>query len=335
MAQGGSTGDWSVAGTADAAPDSERLRQELRDSPRELVDWEASCLKNIADLLDSLDRARARWESLGDDLTQAQVRLDRVQEERDLLAESHADAQKAREELRDVREELEAIRRERDDVAASLVAAREQIEAYASAQESGVSKAQEDLEGLQAEVARMREENAALEESLIDAKADQTDLERQQREGDETAQELRRLLEMRDQEVAAAKGRLVESDLAVEDAREQQATLQREVDALREARSSNAELAEEMESLRELHAKTEQKLVKVVQEHEQDLVQLFDLRTKSTRLEEKLDDSDKKTRRKVRKIIDKIHSELDEIGAPGDRESSYGERIRQLKRSDG
>ena len=136
MSQGGSSGDWRAAGTADAAPDSDSLRRELRDPPRELVDWEAACLKNIADLLDSLDRARARWESLGDDLTEAQTRLERATEERDLLAGSHTDAQKARDELRDVRQELEAIRRERDDGAASLVAARELMDAHIATQQS-------------------------------------------------------------------------------------------------------------------------------------------------------------------------------------------------------
>ncbi|MEM8886207.1 MAG: hypothetical protein AAGD14_19260, partial [Planctomycetota bacterium] len=72
MPQSGSTGDWAAAAADAVTPDTEQLRRELQDAPRELVDWEASCLKNIADLLDSLDKARVRWESLGNDLKDAQ-----------------------------------------------------------------------------------------------------------------------------------------------------------------------------------------------------------------------------------------------------------------------
>ena len=330
MTQGGSSGDWRTTGTADAAPDSERLRQELRDPPRELVDWEASCLKNVADLLDSLDRARARWESLGDDLLQAQTRLERVTEERDLLAESHTDAQKAREELRDARQELEAIRRERDDVAASLVAAREQIEAHVAAQENGTAEAEEERDQLRRELQQQRDENGALAAKLETAESEKAEMERQKVEHGETEQELRRTLERREAELMEAKGRLVESDLAVEDAKEQREALEREVEELRAGNAPNSEIEQELARTKEQLGKVQRKLAEVAQEHESNLVQLFDLRTRATRLEEKLDDAEKHTRKKVRRIIEKIHTELDAIGAPRGDDLSYGERIRRM-----
>ena len=309
MPQGGSTGDWNAAGTTDATPDSERLRQELRDAPRDLVDWEASCLKNIADLLDSLDRARVRWETLGQELKETEERLDRAQEERDLLAESHSDAQKAREELRQVRGELEDIRRERDEVAADLVGVREQLETHLSAQHDDAVARREEL-------AQATSDNAQLRDELETAR-------RKQEDAVDTERGLRDTVAKRNAEHADLQGRLIEVDLALEDEREKNAGLEANARASGEA-EQRAERAEQVEQ------RTTEKLARVEAEHEQNLVLLFDVRTRAERLEEKLDDADSKTRKKVRRIIDKVHAELDAAGAPSDSETSYGERIRLL-----
>jgi len=309
MPDGGSTGDWNATGTADATPDSERLRQELRDAPRELVDWEASCLKNIADLLDSLDRARVRWETLGEELKETQDRLDRAQEERDLLAESHSDAQKAREELRSVRRELEEIRRERDDVAADLVAAREHLEKHLEAGKSAAASRHEQLE-------TASQENEHLRAELVE-------LRRKEEDAADTERSLRHTMDQRDQELADVKGRLIEADLALEDEREKVVQVQQQAEQL----AGNAERVKEAERTAQ---NSNDKLRRVETEHEDNLVLLFDLRTRAERLEEKLDDADDKTRKKVRRIIAKVHAELDAAGAPADSDTSYGERIRQL-----
>ncbi|MHC4448959.1 MAG: hypothetical protein ACYS0E_02295 [Planctomycetota bacterium] len=297
------TGEWTAAAT-DAAPDTHQLRRELQDAPRELVDWEASCLKNIADLLDSLDKARVRWESLGNDLKEAQSRLARVQEERDLLAESHADAEKAREEARQAREELEEVRCERDGTAGELAAMREQLE--------GQMTGQQDL-------AVLRAENEALEQRLMERKNEIEDWQRRYAEVEGNEAEFRRLMERRDEELADAKGRLVESDLAVEDAREKQAAAER---ALEEAGDS-VQLEANLQ-------RSQDKLAQVEKDHADNLVVLFDLKTRSARLEEKLDEAQKHERKRVRKILDKIHGALDDVGAPRGGDLSYSERIRRL-----
>ena len=297
------TGEWTAAAT-DAAPDTQQLRRELQDAPRELVDWEASCLKNIADLLDSLDKARVRWESLGNDLKEARSRLARVQEERDLLAESHADAEKARGEARQAREELEEVRCERDGTAAELAAMREELEGQmASQQDLGV----------------LRAENEALEQRLMERKNEIEDWHRRYAEVEGSEAEFRRLMERRDEELAHAKGRLVESDLAVEDAREKQTAAER---ALEEAGDS-VQLETNLQ-------RSQDKLAQVEKDHADNLVVLFDLKTRSARLEEKLDEAQKHERKRVRKILDKIHGALDEVGAPGGDDLSYSERIRRL-----
>jgi len=296
-------GEWNAAAT-DAAPDTQQLRRELRDAPRELVDWEASCLKNIADLLDSLDKARVRWESLGNDLKEARARLARVQEERDLLAESHADAEKARDEARQAREELEDIRRERDATASELAATREQLELRLHSDQ--------DLDVLRAE-------NEALEQRLLEKKAEIDDWARRHAELQASEQQFRRLMERRDAELAEAKGRLVEADLAVEDAREKQAAAERD---LADAGSR--------EQWQDQLQRTTQKLAKIEKDHETDLVELCDLRARVAKLEGKLDEQQSHERRRVRKILDKIHSALDEVGAPRGDDLSYSERVRRL-----
>jgi len=316
MPQGGSTGDWNATGTADATPDSERLRQELRDAPRELVDWEASCLKNIADLLDSLDRARVRWETLGEELKETQDRLDRAQEERDLLAESHSDAQKAREELRSVRRELEEIRRERDDVAANLVAAREHLEQHLEAGKSAAASRHDEHE-------TARQENEHLRAELVE-------LRRKEEDAADTERNLRHTMGQRDQELADVKGRLIEADLALEDEREKMVEVRQQAEDATARAEQLADSAERVEEAERVAQKSADKLRRVETEHEDNLVLLFDLRTRAERLEEKLDDADDKTRKKVRRIIAKVHAELDAAGAPADADTSYGERIRQL-----
>jgi len=278
------TGEWNAAAT-DAAPDTQRLRRELQDAPRELVDWEASCLKNIADLLDSLDKARVRWESLGNDLKEAQTRLARVQEERDLLAESHTDAEKARDEARLARDELESIRRERDSAAAELQATREQLEEQLSSTE---------------DIRVLREENDALEQRLLEKKSEIEEWRHRHAELQESEAEFRRLMERRDDEVAEIRAQLE--------------AMQAERDEARAKLANSAKLAKD---------------------HEGNLVELCELRNKVARLEGKVEEAQAHERRRVRKILDKIHAALDEAGAANAENMSFSERIRSLGDSDG
>lgn len=321
-------GEWHTATTESATTDTEKLRRELKDAPRELVDWEASCLKNISDLLDSLDKARVRWESIGNDLQDARTRLQRVQEERDLLAESHTDADKARSEIQQMRDELEEVRRERDRTAEELVVTKEQLEAHLTEQANGIASVETQLtelteqhaslkeEGvsLSEQLAVLREENEALEQRLVERKGETESWQRRHEALETSEQQMRRLMEKRDAELADTKGRLIEADLTIEEEREKRIAAERDTAS-----------ADELKKLQE-------KMEKLDKEHEQNLVMLFDQRTKTTRLEDKLEEAESHERARVKKIITKIHKELDAAGAPSGPDASFGERIRELKK---
>jgi chromosome segregation ATPase len=81
-------------------PAFDQIRRDLDDSPTNLVQWEAACLKDMASLLESLERARSEWQSLSAQLAEA----------KSLAAEER----RVREELERVREQLAAVRREAD-----------------------------------------------------------------------------------------------------------------------------------------------------------------------------------------------------------------------------
>ena len=65
-------------------------------------------------------------------------------------------------------------------------------------------------------------------------------------------------------------------------------------------------------------------------EYEEQLLLVCDLRVRENRLEQERDDASAYGRRKVRKIIDRVHEALDEAGVPREGDASYGERIRWL-----
>jgi chromosome segregation ATPase len=81
-------------------PAFEQIRRDLDESPSNLVQWEAACLKDMASLLESLERARSEWQSLSAQLVEA----------RSLAAEER----RTREELQRAREQVAALRREAD-----------------------------------------------------------------------------------------------------------------------------------------------------------------------------------------------------------------------------
>jgi hypothetical protein len=58
---------------------------------------------------------------------------------------------------------------------------------------------------------------------------------------------------------------------------------------------------------------------------------MCDLRVQLNRLENDRDEAVRDRRKKVKKILSKVHDALDEAGAPGGKDLSYGERIRWLK----
>ena len=164
----------------------------------------------------------------------------------------------------------------------------------------------------------LREENEALEARLVERKGELDEWQRRHEDLLSSEQEMRRLMEKRDEELADAKGRLIESDVKFEEEREARLAAEAQLS------QQPAGGSEELERL-------QQKFAKLEKEHEENMVMLFDQRTKATRLEEKLDEIEDKGRARVKKIIAKVHAALDEIGAPNAGDDSYGERIRSLK----
>lgn len=238
---------------AEVAAQVERLKQELESHRENAVDWEASVLDNVANLLDTMGRARVDWESLRAELTSVRANLETAQEARDELVELTGERDRLREANAELEERVAGLLRE-------LEAARERTA---------------DLERERAEAAEALARRTALEADL-----------------DETRMRLEAALRERDV--------LLEERAALE--------------------SSRADLAEARERVAALE-----------RESEQSLVHICELRGRINRIEEERDEAVKAGKRKFRKVLAKIHEELDGIGAPKGADLSFGERIRRLK----
>jgi chromosome segregation ATPase len=121
---------------------------------------------------------------------------------------------------------------------------------------------------------------------------------------------------------------------------ERDAALGREIETLRDrldtARRERDLLAEERdarENLRAELAAARERIAALEKEAEKDLVLVCDLRARVVRLEEERDDEARKGRQRVKRILARIHEELDRIGAPKGDELSFGERLRRLRES--
>lgn len=196
-----------------------------------------------------------------------------------------------------------------------------------------LSDAHEHLRAADHERTRLEEAEARLErvqEELTIARQERDDLDEANRRLRETAAEaedLRRELDAARAGLEAhRREREAQEPMAREIAalRERLETARRERDLLAEERNAHTPLRSELLAARERIAALEK-------EAEQDLVLVCDLRARVNRLEEERDDTARKAREKVKRILAHIHEELDRIGAPKGEEMSFGERIRRLR----
>ena len=108
----------------------------------------------------------------------------------------------------------------------------------------------------------------------------------------------------------------------------------RELEAAPSATVSDDEVVELKAELEKTQARLKsrkEQCASLERETEQNLVVICDFRVKVNRLEKKVEEKKEERRTKVRKILDKVHAELDAAGAPQGDEVSFGERIRWLK----
>jgi DNA repair exonuclease SbcCD ATPase subunit len=278
----------------------EQIRRDLNEMPSDLVKWEAACLKDMANLLDSLERARSEWQSLSAQLTDAQKVLaqeSRTREELDRVCGRLAAAER----------EIEAGRDLGARVAFAEGAAAAALERLAESEQT-LAEASACAATSGAELARVRERLATA-----------------QRERDVLAENEQDCAELK-AEAADLRGRLRRAERAQAELREERdraASLERELDRTRELLQ-----AAEGEGAR--RAALERALAEAKAEAEAQMVLACDLHVRVNRLEKERDEALAYGRRKLKKVIEKVHEALDATGAPRGADLSYGDRIRWL-----
>jgi chromosome segregation ATPase len=130
-------------------PAFEQIRRDLDDSPGNLVKWEAACLKDVASLLESLERARTEWQSLSSQLGEAKAAL--AQERR-----VHEDLDRAREQLTTTRRDADGLREQAGRTAFAEAAAAAALERV-SELERRVFDARAHTETAETDLVRTRE----------------------------------------------------------------------------------------------------------------------------------------------------------------------------------
>jgi len=312
----------------------DRLRQDLEAYPANLVDWEADCLRHVANLLDSLDHARAEWGSLSNQLTTTKERLDDVLREKERLARAAERLEAAETEVEDTRAEVARLRarlgdaeRERDQ----LSSVRTELD-RASAE---LQDARAELETLRARVKEAAQGNAALEAAAEELETVRGELDRVRRERDTLAENHREVDVVRS-EVLELRARLREAEERTErpggdaeaaDLREELERVKLERDRLAAGGEEWAASQTDLAAANERIADLERKSAELQASSEHSIVEACELRVLVNRMENERDDA----LRKRRKVLDKVHRELDAAGAPKGENVSFGERIRWLQ----
>lgn len=296
---------WPGRSPPDGDVDKSRPPGEFDPLRREsgLVQWEASCMKNVAALLDDLESARVQWEGLQRNLeelkgslTDLQAKLESALRERESL---RAERERAEADLARAREEIEGIRAAAasSSAAAAAAAAESQAALHASTQErQELLAVRGKLDALRAELAGT---HARLE--MVEGQRDKAELARLELEG----------------------------KLALID------ELREEVEEERRAKESLAQASLEWQSTQEALARAHGKIEAIQKEADESMMLVCDLRYRLNKAEEARHEASSLGKQKVKKILQKIHDELDAAGAPRGEEMSFGERIRLWRRAGG
>ncbi len=289
-----------------------------RETPAELLAWEADCMKSLASLAEGVEAARSQWMALLARSTEAEALLEAAVRERDDAAGAAAQLREARgdaDRLRSERDLLEAGRADLEAMCAELLDARRRLEGLQQEAEGLAEARLEELKAARAECATARPQIEALaaERTALAARRDAllaerkgalAELEARATERDRLQSEMEKVRRERDELMAAAADRERSGE-----------GLRREKDA---AHSSLARMQERLKILEE--------------EAEQSLLVICDLRYQVNQIEKGRTAAQQSGAAKVKKILAKIHAELDTVGAPNGAEMSFGERIRLLAR---
>ena len=289
-----------------APDDLQRIRDDLESFQTQLAGWEASCLKSVADLLDNLEAARTSWRSLREECDQAGAQRTRVE---DQLVAARREIDGLRTERDVAVEERQRLATRMEEVAQSLVET-EQKRATLKELSDKLNAAAEEAQQARITAETERDEARARTDETVAAQfAAATSAEK-------------RITDLEELVTAAQAGKTAAEERLADVARERDALIAEAttVPAMRE------QLDEAGAKLDVLQRECEQ----LRHETEDQLLQVCDLRVSLNRLETQRDEARVESKRKVKKILTRIHDALDEAGAPRGDDLSYGERVRRL-----
>jgi chromosome segregation ATPase len=289
----------------DAQVELERLRADLEKYPTSLVDWEAACLRHMANLLDSLEQARSEWVTLSARLAEAEERLEDLRQERERLAQEAGERERQRRELAEARAALEGARHRT-----------ELLEAAHAARIESLEETTAELRAVRAELEEVKRERDVLAENARRSEDAQAELEEARRRVREI-QRLREESEDKGRRLALTQDALVKARRDLEEASRDRQRLE---EATRDGQAALARLAE-------LEAEHQ----KVTSRAEKSMLEVCELRVLANRLEIEKDEAKAQRKEKHKRLLEKIHQDLDEAGAPKGDEWSFGARIRWLR----
>ncbi|MHC4956851.1 MAG: hypothetical protein ACYTGN_00650 [Planctomycetota bacterium] len=240
--------------------------------------------------------------------------------------------------IRDLLDAVETIGRERESDSerlAELEAERDQLAAAAASwkeQSSRIVELERQRDELRVTEAAAEERIRVLEKKLRhleEAAGDSENLRDRLLKAEAAGEQAQR-------ELADLKSHESEWDAALERVQAGQAEIEELRAALEKARRERDALAENVSTER-VDAKLAEKVERLKREcehvkraHEESLVEACDLRVQVNRLENDIDKERDERRRKVKRVLAKVHSALDDAGAPTEDDMSFGERIRLL-----
>ena len=274
----------------------------------DVASWEATVMKNVASLLDSLEVARKEWDTLSQRLAEAREKLS--------AAEGRVrDAEAVASELSALRKDATTLKASRDEARTEcdrLRAALDEARAELGTLRDARADREAELEKTQEAAARVQSLEEEIEQKAELLAVAQRDASSMVRQRDDAATKL--------EQISATLERVRrERDLLAESGKDIASARDRLADG--EKARADAEM---------LAKKREDELARLRNECEQSMVLICDLRGRINRLEQEAHDASSAGKRKTKKILRKIHEALDAVGAPAGEEMSYGERLRRL-----